>query len=877
MRTLIGRIFLSVCVVPLIPALAAAQSLAGVVRDTSGGVLPGVTVEAASPALIERIRSAVTDENGQYRVPDLPPGAYKVTYTLAGFATIVRDGIELTGGGVTAINVELRVGALQETITVTGETPTVDVQSTRRQQVLNGEVVRALPASRGYGNYLAAVPAIQATGFNSSAQPTTNFFSARGGRSNEGMIQIDGMNVGAPGNGGGVSGYMYDMSNSAEVQVSISGGLGESERGGPSFNIIPKTGGNTFSGTYFGSFAGKWGQSSNVDEDLRRLGFADQPALHKAWDTNFALGGPILRDRLWFFGNTRLVGSHTDTQSQWGNRNAGDPNLWTYARDEGVRVRVANGKRVNSIRFTWQATRRNKLGFYMDYTNNCTGSSFIKGGDDCREPGDDWTASGPGIGPGIATVSPESGTIWDDRAKIVQASYSSPVSNRVLVEGGVSSFFTKWGDIRPYGALTDFIPVTEQSTAAGTPFANFIYRGWNAAPSTDQQHATWRGTVSYVTGTHSLKVGYQAGYLMTKNTTLVGRQISYRFNNGVPNQMSQRVGPNRVADSLRYDALFVQDQWTRERLTLQGGLRYETARSWAPGGQNGIIAAHQFGGELLFPRAGGVRGYHDITPRMGAAYDLFGTGKTALKVSLSKYTQGASTSEGYTINNPGATLVTTVNRSWTDPNGNRVAECDYMDPAANGECGAWSNLNWGSSVRTTQVNADVLEGWNVRTHDWQFSVGVTQELLPQVGLEMSYNRRWWGNFFVTHNRALGPQDFDTVSLTAPSHPLLPGGYPVTFLTRNTNSLLGATDSYFTGATDFGDETHYWHGIDLAVNARLRNGLFVQGGTSTGRGVNDTCEVEIGRFGRPERLVGASQTPACTYTEPWLTSVRGLAT
>jgi hypothetical protein len=513
------------------------------------------------------------------------------------------------------------------------------------------------------------------------------------------------------------------------VQVSISGGLGESERGGPSFNIIPKTGGNTFSGTYFGSFAGKWGQSSNVDEELRRLGFADQPALHKAWDTNFALGGPILRDRLWFFGNTRLVGSHTDTQSQWGNRNAGDPNLWTYARDEGVRVRVANGKRVNSIRFTWQATRRNKLGFYMDYTNNCTGSSFLKGGDDCREPGDDWTASGPGIGPGIATVSPESGTIWDDRAKIVQASYSSPVSNRVLVEGGVSSFFTKWGDIRPYGALTDFIPVTEQSTAAGTPFANFIYRGWNAAPSTDQQHATWRGTVSYVTGTHSLKIGYQAGYLMTKNTTLVGRQISYRFNNGVPNQMSQRVGPNRVADSLRYDALFVQDQWTRERLTLQGGLRYETARSWAPGGQNGIIAAHQFGGELLFPRTEGVRGYHDITPRMGVAYDLFGTGKTALKVSVSKYTQGASTSEGYTINNPGATLVTTVNRSWTDPNGNRVAECDYMDPAANGECGAWSNLNWGSSVRTTQVNPDVLEGWNVRTHDWQFSVGVTQELL----------------------------------------------------------------------------------------------------------------------------------------------------
>ena len=174
MRTLIGGIFLSVGVVSLIPALAGAQSLAGVVRDTSGAVLPGVTVEASSPALIERTRSAVTDENGQYRITDLPPGAYKVTFTLAGFATVVRDGVELTGGGVTTINAELRVGALPGNDhghrRDAGRRRAV---GTRQQTVLSGDVVRALPASRGYGNYLAAVPAIQATGFNASAQPTT--------------------------------------------------------------------------------------------------------------------------------------------------------------------------------------------------------------------------------------------------------------------------------------------------------------------------------------------------------------------------------------------------------------------------------------------------------------------------------------------------------------------------------------------------------------------------------------------------------------------------------------------------------------------------------------------------------------------------------
>ena len=240
-------------------------------RDTSGAVLPGVTIEASSPALITKVRTGVTDEAGQYRIPDLPPGTYKVTFTLPGFATVVREGLELSGGGVMTIGAEMRVGALEESITVTGESPVVDVQTARQQTVIDGDIVRALPASRSYGNYIAAIPAIQATGFGGGAATINNFFSARGGRSTEGLIQLDGMNVGAPGNGGGVSGYLYDMSNSSEVQVAISGGLGEADRGGPAFNIIPKTGGNTFSGTGFTSYAGKWGQSSNIDDYLRAL------------------------------------------------------------------------------------------------------------------------------------------------------------------------------------------------------------------------------------------------------------------------------------------------------------------------------------------------------------------------------------------------------------------------------------------------------------------------------------------------------------------------------------------------------------------------------------------------------------------------------
>jgi hypothetical protein len=323
----------------------------------------------------------------------------------------------------------------------------------------------------------------------------------------------------------------------------------------------------------------------------------------------------------------------------------------------------------------------------------------------------------------------------------------------------------------------------------------------------------------------------------------------------------------------------VQDQWTRDRLTLQGGLRYEYARSSHPAGENGIIEAHEFGEAFTFPRTVGVQGYHDITPRMGAAYDLFGTGRTAVKASVSKYLQSPFNGEAYTINNPGVTLVQTTSRTWNDGNGDRVADCNFMNPVANGECGPWSNLNWGSSVQTTTVNPAVLSGWGVRNWDWQFSVGVQHEILPQLGVDVSYNRRSWGNFFVTDNRALGPQDYDTVTLIAPTHPGLPdgGGYPVTFLTRNTNSLLGASDPYYTSTQDFGDDMRYWHGVDVAFNARMRSGILFQGGTSTGRGVNDTCDVEIARFGRPQVLVGVDQTPACRFTEKWLTTFRGLAT
>ena len=875
----VAKVALFAAVVVLFPVMGQAQELAGAARDASGAVLPGVTVEVASPALIEKVRSTVTDGSGQYRLTDLRPGLYEMTFSLPGFVTVKRTGVEVSGAQVITINADMRVGGVQETITVTGETPVVDVQtSTRRQTVLDDAVIEALPASRGYGNLLATVPGIQATGLNSGATPVMNFFTARGGRGNEGTIQIDGMNVGSAFNGGGVAGFGYDTANASEIQVTIAGGLGETDRGGPAFNMIPKTGGNDFSGTYFLSTAGKWSQGDNLDDELRSFGFQELPGIIKNWDTSFALGGPIKRDKLWFYGNLRSFGSHNDVPNLYGNANAGNPARWDYVADRSLKVRAAQDKKIAAIRLTGQATERNKLTFYYDYQKQCSGSSYAKGGEQCRDRGDDWIALGA-IG-GFGSNSPEAANNWDDREKIVQAAWSSPATNRLLLEAGLSSFNSRWGGYQPAGALTDFIPVTELSPAAGVPAPAFTYRGYAAFPSNDQQHNVWRASAAYVTGSHSMKIGYQAAYQVQKQFVFAGQQLQYLFNNRTPIQFTMRAAPHSLSNRTRFDAIYLQDQWTRGRMTLQGGLRYEHAWSWFPEGENGIIADHRFGSRFIFPESQGVKGYHDLTPRMGAAFDVFGNGKTSVKVNYSKYLQAANNDAQFTIANPAVTFQQTTNRTWGDANGNFTPDGELMNPLANGECGAWQNLNFGSSVITTRVNPDVLEGWGRRPYDWQFGASVQQEIMPRVSVDVSYNRRWWGNFFFTDNRAIGPQDFDRVTINAPQHPSLTGGggYPITFLTRNSRSPLGATDNYYTFADDYGDPTFYWHGVDTMLNARMANGLTFQGGTSTGRGVRDVCDITAAL---PELWVTPGsgftnwQESACAVTERWLTSFRGL--
>jgi hypothetical protein len=881
----------------VVPSLVHAQAtLAGVVRDTSGAVLPGVTVEASSSVLIEKTRRAVTDGTGQYRITDLPPGAYNLNFTLSGFNAFQRQGVQVTGSGVIPINAEMRIGALQETVTVTGETPIVDTQSTRREMVINAESLATLPVTRSYGTLLAAIPGITTdnTSRGAMTEPFMTFFTSNGGRGNEGRMLINGLPVAASFNGGGVSTFIYDVVNTDEMQVLVSGGLGESEAGGPSVNLIPRSGGNSFNGSAFYSGTGDALRSDNIDDYLASIGLTRPPALLNQYDVSGSLGGPIVRDRMWFFGSVRDFGSTTFTEGVFANLYAGDATHWDYKQDPSVEGRGTNRRDIFSIKLTAQVSARNRVTFSHEYQHRCSGGTITSAGGGCRGRGDNW------IGLGTLTASPETWVGYHDFPyHVTQATWSSPLSNKVLLEAGFSRFQYLWAGfgIAPPDSLTSMIPVTE-SQAIDDHRANFTYRGtfdplgfgW---ANNDANPNNWRGSLSYVTGAHNLKFGYQGSYQRSlqardANSTLLRYTMNNRQLNGVSYTLATRWEQN---DRTATSAFFVQDQWTMGRVTLQGALRYDRASSWAPAEGNGTTEISRFNpAPITFPRTVSVSGYNDITPRLGAAWDVFGNGRTALKANWGKYLQNATNDENYTANNPASRIVRNVltpARAWQD-NGNFIVDCDLRNPAAQNNlarggdnCGALTgdNANFGNAnPNLTIVNPDILQGWGVRPSDGQLGVSVQQELLPRVSLDASYNRRWFKNFFVDDNQLVGPSDYTAWTFTAPQHPDLPGGggYPVTVYSRL--QAIGA-QTYRTFETDFGDaRTQYWHGVNVSLNARLANGLQFQGGTSTGRGVRDTCDTSRNL---PETILGTgtatsqlTQASACHVTEPVMTSLRG---
>jgi hypothetical protein len=873
MRTVL--LCLLTIVVIVLPASALAQAtITGTARDATGAVLPGVTVEAASTALIEKVRTAVTNGSGQYRIIDLRPGVYSVTFTLPGFTTFRRDALELPGDFVATVNAELRVGALEETVTVTGESPIVDVQSARRQRQLNTELIEALPTAQGFAALATLLPSMVISGGgNNNVQISTGMivFGGRGGRGNEGIAQTDGIGTGAAINGGGVSGYGR-LDTSQEVVMTSTGGLGDVEVGGPIVNLIPRTGGNAFEHRFQGSgFSGEM-QGSNYTDELKAAGLRTPAETRYQWDTSLSNSGPFIRDKLWFFYSTRYQGSANTVPGMFHNKNAGDPTKWLYEPDFNRPAQTSDAGTITpTLRLTWQLSQRHRLGLFWD-----AGGFKIN------------RRNYPSMG--SATSAPETGTIQpgNGSSRLQQVKWTSTLTTRLLLEAGLGTYQQNWNGREAPGNNRDLIRVVEQC-AGGCPdngnIAGLTYRAanWNAdwmSPNRAYASAT------YVTGAHNLKVGYQGVLHINMSFPHTNNHnLQYRFNNGVPNQLTQNLLPYRTEERTRYDAVYVQDQWTRGRMTLQGALRYDHAWSYYPAQQIGPTRFLPAG--LSVPDTKGVLGYHDINPRAGLAWDLFGDGRTALKFFTGRYLEAAVNGNGnYSELRPINRIANSVTRTWTDANRNYVPDCDLrvgtvQDLRAAGAdfCGAWSNSNFGKEVPILSYDEQILKGWYNRPADWQITATLQHEVLPRTSVEVGYTRRWLQNFTVTDNLAVAASDFTKFSVTAPSDPRLPGGggYVVSGLYNVNPNRFGQTDNYRTYAPAYGNVSSMYNGVDVNVSSRLRNGLQVQGGTSTGQQVIDSCEV---RDTLPEQVSsGASSQGGIPYNplNPYCHNAPGVTT
>ena len=876
----------------VVPGVVSAQSsFSGVVKDTSGAVLPGVTVEASSDVLIEKVRSAVTDSSGLYRIVDLRPGVYTVTFSLPGFATVKREGLELASDFTATVNVDLRVGTLEETVTVTGESPIVDVQSARRQRTLDSGLIQSLPTARGYAALAVLIPSMVVSGggvSNVQLSPGMVVFGGRGGRGNEGRAQVDGLNTGASLNGGGVSGYRQDVENAAEVAITTAGGLGETEVGGPTINIVPRTGGNTFRSHVF--FTGLRGamQASNFTDELRAAGLRTPAKTNYIYDTSYSLGGPILRDKLWFYALAYYRGSESTIPGMFANRNAFDPTKWSYLADES-RPAVGGGRGPiqPNLRLTYQASQRDKINVFWDeqISNNS-------------------------LGQGSATSAPETGGRNHGWQRVQQVKWTSTVTNKLLLEAGLGTYLSNWNTRErfaedsplPVEVRRNLIAVTEQcgatvpldafgrggSCAQNGGIANLTYRAQNQWNADWIGAHTWNSAASYITGANAMKIGYQGAYHEdNRSGESQTPKMTFRFNNGIPNQITQNLLPWKSISRVRYHALYFQDQLTRGRLTVTGAVRYDHSWSYYPEQQIG--PSKWLPNATAFPRTTGVIGYNDITPRAGVAYDLFGNGKTAVKFNLGKYLEAAVNGNGnYSSLLPSSRVVTTATRAWTDANGNYTPDCDLQSrsPVAQdlrgsgGDfCGPLSNLAFGTEQIVLNYDEAILKGWGVRPSDWQIGATLQQEILPRVSLEVGYTRRWLNNFTVTDNLLTTAADYTTFSITAPSDPRLPGGggYTVDGLFDVNPNRAGQTNNLRTYAPNYGKISQVYNGIDVNINARMANGVQLQAGSSTGQRVTDYCDVrgklpeQTGGFSTASEVSGFSPVNPYCHVAPGTTT------
>ncbi len=791
-----------------VPAHAMAQAaIAGVVKDTSGAVLPGVNVEASSAALIEKSRTVVTDAQGQYKIVDLRSGTYSITFTLSGFASVKREDIALTADFTASVNVEMKVGAVEETVTVSGASPMVDVQTTQRRDVLTRDVLDALPTGRNYQTIGSTLPGVSMGRFDVAGSTAMQQGSVmtNGSLGGDMALLVDGMNIQSSLSSGSTPAVYHNDDAYQEYVFQVSGGAAESQSGGVVINMIPKEGSNTLKGDGLAIYSNGNFQSSNVSDDQRARGVTQPPQLDKTRDYAASVGFPIRKNRLWWLSSVRV----------WGYNNLA-PNA---VYPDGSRAVDDNLIQAYTNRATLQISPRNKLTAMYDKLPKYRGHRNIENG--LTDP--------------KAAVVQKTPLAYDAQAK-----WTSPLTDRVLLEAGYSEQYYNYTlhyqpDVKtaaqnpPFGdiSMLELVnPANRLSNAAQMDFQDW-FPSYNLA-----------GSASYVTGSHAMKLGVQYQWGWIKHWRDSNGDMVQRYRSGVPDSVIRWNFPitNGESDLDRSVGIFAQDSWTIRRLTLNPGLRFEILQGSVPAQS---APAGRFVPARSFAAIPNLPNWKNWAPRIGAAYDLVGDGKTALKFAVGRYMQQEATgfADKYNPLVQGSDIVT-----WTDANRNNIAEDTELGAANNATLGVRRNINPDPGLK--------------RPYQILYNLGAQHELVTGISVSANYYRREYHHLVYTTNLDVPLTAYTRIDVADPrgNGQIL----PVYNLQREFQGRVNELD------TTSPNNKRTYNGFDVLVSSR-RSGATLSGGVNVGHSINVICDVAD-----PNALRFCDQSQ---QNIPWSTTVK----
>jgi hypothetical protein len=702
----------------------AQSAITGVVRDSSGAAMPGVTVEAASDVLIEKVKAAVTDGNGLYRIADLRPGTYAVTFSLTGFKTFRRDALQLPSEFTATLNAELGVGALEETITVTGASPVVDVTSAAKTSVLDREAIDAIPTGRSIQGMAQLVVGVNLnlpdTGGARAMQQT--YMSTHGMSTSNTTVLVDGQMTNGLQGDGAIQSYYNDAMNT-EVSYQTSGIGAETSSGGVRLNMIPREGGNRWSGDFKAvNRPGAW-QSSNLTERHLANGLTAGNAIDRVVDYTFGIGGPIRKDKMWIFSSARYFSVNNYIANTF--MDDGSQGI----DDQFIRSAMA--------RLTWQVSPRNKFSAYFDEIDKYRGHDMQ------------------------ANYDPETAaTVWNSPAYHTTAvKWSSPVTSALFLEAG-------WSNNTEY-YTNEYRDGIEQPRGSAEWFANAAKNeidlgGYTQAGPINTTESPiafyWNVAATWVRGDHTFKVGANNRQGTFKHTRQANADLVQQYRSSstgvrwsVPDSVLIRNTPLAYSERLNRDlGIYVQDSWRINRLTANLGLRWETLNAQVNAGASG---AGRFVPERTFPEIQNVPSWNDFAPRMALVYDLFGNGRTAIKYSLNRYNLSRTT--GIAANyNP--LLSQTSTRPWRDVNGNDIADGTLR---CTGYPSAACEIDFGSLPSNYGVAALNEYGEYPRTWNLESGLEVQHELVAGLSVSGSWWKGTFHNLTTTINQSYTTADY----------------------------------------------------------------------------------------------------------------------